>query len=61
MDPRYVRRTIADLEGKRVRWILWPPTIGETAEWRPLAQYIEGHYQREQAFPDFEEAWKRRP
>lgn len=66
--PEFVARTLADLERRQVRYILWTPrlntpdpTLPGQDHLAPLQSYIAAHYARIHVFSDQDEIWERRP
>jgi hypothetical protein len=60
--PEYVQRSIAELEAKNVRYILWSPGLNWPDPERPwadhlgpLRDYLHEHYQRVEVFSDQDE------
>jgi hypothetical protein len=71
--PEQVRETIASLELRRVRYVLWSvwldvpfpdrPGRFDAAHLEPLREYLKAHYHLVRNFgePDYEQVWERKP
>jgi hypothetical protein len=64
--PEFVQEAIAQLERKRVHYILWSPqlNLGEnhepsTSSLAPLRVYLHQHYRKVKVFADQDEIWER--
>lgn len=66
--PEFLARSIAQLEAKRVAYILWSqrlnrpdPACPNSDHLGPLLDYLHARYQRIQVFTDGDELWQRKP
>jgi len=65
--PDYIERAVQQLEARRVRYILWSPSLDGPNPLRPniyqlepLRSYLYSTYRRVHVFPDREEIWERK-
>jgi 4-amino-4-deoxy-L-arabinose transferase-like glycosyltransferase len=65
--PEYIQKAIQQLEARRVRYILWSPSLDGANPLRPrgyqlepLRSYLHSSYQRALVFPVGEEIWERK-
>jgi hypothetical protein len=66
--PECVTRSVADLESKQVRYVLWSPRLDEvdprapqSNHLAPLRDDLRVHFQIIQTFADGDQLWQRRP
>lgn len=66
--PEFLAQSIAQLEEKRVGYVLWSqrlnqpdPAYPHTDHLGPLLDYLHARYQRVQVFTDGDELWQRKP
>jgi hypothetical protein len=64
--PEFVQEAIAQLDRKRVRYILWSPQLNlrenhepPTSSLAPLRVYLHQHYRKVKVFADEDEIWER--
>jgi len=65
--PELVERTIRQIEGSQIGYILWSPRLNEpmlpaqpeTYHLGPFRDYLQTHFRRVMVFPDLDEIWQR--